>query len=78
MTMGCTPSSQSSDQTGMAYGTSANNLPAPNQQHCDSGSPNRRPSIEMNGSHKDMREPLVSHPFLFYCNCILVNNSTNN
>jgi hypothetical protein len=64
MIMGCTPSSHSSDQTGLAYGcarsSSATDL---TQEHYDGG--NRRTSLEMNGTHtgihhnKDNRESLV-------------------
>ena len=78
MTMGCTPSSHSSDQTGFAYGcrrnSSANDLPPLTQDQIDSGSTNRRPSIEMNGTHtgvqnnKDMRDSLVCLLFVICFN----------
>lgn len=70
MTMGCTPSSQSS-QTGLAYGrsSSANDVSALTREHRDSQTANRS-SIEMNGTrtgplpNRDTKDSLVSS-FLF-------------
>ncbi|XP_054160608.1 high affinity cAMP-specific and IBMX-insensitive 3',5'-cyclic phosphodiesterase 8B-like isoform X2 [Oppia nitens] len=60
MTMGCTPSSHSSDQTGFAYGCAQSSHSSGNEHDY------RRTSIELNGNHtttvcnnKEMRESLV-------------------
>ena len=73
--MGCTPSSQSSDQTGFAYGcghsSSANEM-ARTQDRFDPTAQANRSSIEMNGTHTGVlpnnrvaKDSLVSTCLLF-------------